>query len=244
VTFGPHELNTATGELTKRGVRVRLAQQPLNLLPVLLARPGQVVSTEELRRELWGDGTFVDFEHGLYAAINKLRRALGDSVENARYIETIPGTGYRFIGVLQNTAQSGPTGETSASVPAAIAPPPTAKSWFWPGLLIGVACLLCLVAGWLPSRRRHDPGAHVRVIRLTTDAGLDDKPALSRDGKLVAFSADRGPDGGRNIYLKHVAGGETLQLTFDGLGNTAPDFSPDGTQIVFHSDRDGGGAPI
>jgi dipeptidyl aminopeptidase/acylaminoacyl peptidase len=80
------------------------------------------------------------------------------------------------------------------------------------------------------------------VVRLTTDAGLDEKPALSRDGRLLAFSSNRSADGGRNIYIKHVAGGETLQLTFDGLGNTAPDFSPDGTQIVFHSDRDGGAA--
>jgi Tol biopolymer transport system component/DNA-binding winged helix-turn-helix (wHTH) protein len=242
VTFGPYEVNTATGELTKSGIPIRLAGQPFNLLLVLLARPGHVVSSEELRQKLWGDGTFVDFEHGLHAAINKLRRALGDSAENPRYIETVPGTGYRFIGVLQKTEPSGSTEQTSVSVPAGIAPPPAAKSWFWRGLLIGAACLLCLAAGWLLSRRRPEPGAHVRVIRLTTDAGLDDKPALSRDGRLLAFSSDRSPDGGRDIYIKHVAGGETLQLTFDGLGNTAPDFSPDGTQIVFHSDRDGGGA--
>ncbi len=245
VTFGPYEVNTATGELTKSGVRIRLAGQPLNVLLLLLARPGQVVSSDELRQKLWDDGTFVDFEHGTHAAINKLRRALGDSAENARYIETVPGAGYRFIGVLQKTEQAGLIEETPAGVPPVQAlPPPAAKSWFWPKLWIGLVCVLCLAAGWLLSLRRAEPGASVSVVRLTTGAGLDDKPALSRDGRLLAFSSNRSPDGGRNIYIKHVAGGETLQLTFDGLGNTAPDFSPDGTQIVFHSGRDGGGAYV
>jgi Tol biopolymer transport system component/DNA-binding winged helix-turn-helix (wHTH) protein len=239
VTFGPYEVNTATGELTKRGIRIRLAGQPLDILLVLLARPGEVVSSQELRQKLWPDGTFVDFEHGLHAAINKLRRALDDSAENARYIETVPGSGYRFIGVLQNPELPASPQKTTLSSLATQAPPLAAKSRLWLAFLIAAACL-CVTAGWFLSRRPA-PAAPVSVVRLTNDAGLDDKPALSRDGKLLAFSSDRSPDGGRNIYLKHVAGGETLQLTFDGLGNTAPDFSPDGAQIVYHSDRDGGG---
>ena len=126
VTFGPYEVNTATGEFTKRGIRIRLAGQPLDILLVLLARPGEVVSSQELRQKLWPDGTFVDFEHGLHAAINKLRRALDDSAENARYIETVPGSGYRFIGVLQNPELADSPQKTTLSSPWVQAPPPPA----------------------------------------------------------------------------------------------------------------------
>ena len=80
-----------------------------------------------------------------------------------------------------------------------------------------------------------------RVIRLTTDAGLSDSPALSPDGKLVAYSSDRGKEGEMDLYVKQVAGGQPIRLTFDGVGNTNPNFSPDSSRIVFESHRDGGG---
>ena len=108
--FGPFEVNAHTGELRKRGVRVRLSGQPFQILLLLLAKPGDLVTREELREQLWSDGTFVDFEHGLNAAINKLRRALGDSAEHPRYIETAPGRGYRFIGVLERESELSFTG--------------------------------------------------------------------------------------------------------------------------------------
>ncbi len=94
LVFGPFEVNAHTGELRKGGVRVRLSGQPFQILLLLLAKPGDLVTREELREQLWSDGTFVDFEHGLNAAINKLRRALGDSAEHPRYIETATGRGY------------------------------------------------------------------------------------------------------------------------------------------------------
>src|SRR5947209_3308317 len=95
VKFGPFELNTSTGELLKGGTRVRLPAQPFAILLLLLKTPGQLVTREQLCEQIWADGMFVDFEHGLNAAINKLRRALSDSAENPRYIETVPGRGYR-----------------------------------------------------------------------------------------------------------------------------------------------------
>src|SRR5689334_1754453 len=101
IAFGPFELDASGGRLYKSGLRVRLAGQPFQILLVLLARPDEVVSRETLRAQIWGDSTFVDFEHSLSAAINKLRRALGDSAEKPRYIETVPGRGYRFIGSVQ-----------------------------------------------------------------------------------------------------------------------------------------------
>src|ERR1700712_1120146 len=100
--FGPFEVDPATGELRRSGIRLRLAGQPFRILMALLARPGELVTREQLRDEVWTDSTFVDFEHGLNAAVNKLRRALGDAAENPQYIETHPGRGYRFVGTLDS----------------------------------------------------------------------------------------------------------------------------------------------
>src|ERR1700712_2382219 len=99
--FGPFEVDAVTGELRRSGIRLRLAGQPFRILVALLARSGELVTREQLRDEVWTESTFVDFEHGLNAAVNKLRRALGDAAEKPRYIETIPGRGYRFIGAVQ-----------------------------------------------------------------------------------------------------------------------------------------------
>jgi len=95
--FGIFEADLRSGELRKRGVRIRLQEQPFQVLAVLLARPGELVTRDELRGRLWTADTFVDFEHGLNKAINKIREALGDSAESPRFIETVPRRGYRFI---------------------------------------------------------------------------------------------------------------------------------------------------
>src|SRR5215469_6333470 len=102
LTFGPFQVNTSTGELSKGGTRVRLPAQPFAILLLLLKTPGELVTREQLREQIWGEGTFVDFEHSLNAAMNKLRRALNDSADNPRYIETVSGHGYRFIGNLES----------------------------------------------------------------------------------------------------------------------------------------------
>jgi len=99
LTFGLFEVNTSTGELLKGGTRVRVPAQPFAILLLLLKNHGDLVTREQLREGIWGKGTFVGFEHGLNAAMNKLWRALGDSAENPRYIETVPGRGYRFVAI-------------------------------------------------------------------------------------------------------------------------------------------------
>src|SRR5207248_8618376 len=119
--FGAFEVDEVRGELRKRGVRIKLHSQPFQLLMMLLERPSDVVTREEMRQRLWGQVTFVDFDHGLNSAINKIREALGDSASQPRYVETVSGKGYRFIApVSQNpiaTPQAvSPTGvETSNS---------------------------------------------------------------------------------------------------------------------------------
>jgi TolB-like protein len=95
--FGSFELDLRAGELRKQGVKVKVQEQPVQILAILLESPGQVVTREELRRKLWPSDTFVDFDHGLNKAINKLREALGDSADDPRFIETLARRGYRFL---------------------------------------------------------------------------------------------------------------------------------------------------
>src|SRR5262245_40395169 len=97
VRFGTFELDVRAGELRKGGARIKLQEQPLRILEMLLTHPGQLVTREELRSRLWPSNTIVDFDHSLNKAINKLRETLGDSVEASRFIETVPKRGYRFV---------------------------------------------------------------------------------------------------------------------------------------------------
>src|SRR2546429_9421731 len=97
VRFGQFEMDEHTGELRKEGIKVRLQEQPLQILHILLEHSGEVVTREELRKRVWPSDTFVDFDHGINNAIKRLREALGDSGETPRYIETLPRRGYRFV---------------------------------------------------------------------------------------------------------------------------------------------------
>ncbi len=103
IRFGPYSLDVSAGELHKNGTRIRLPEQPFQILLLLLQRPGQVVTRDELRRRLWPDGTFVDFETSLNSAVKKLRDVLGDSAEKPRFVETIPRHGYRFVYPINGT---------------------------------------------------------------------------------------------------------------------------------------------
>jgi TolB-like protein/tetratricopeptide (TPR) repeat protein len=103
--FGAFEFDLRTRELRRKGVKIRVQEQPLQLLAILLEHAGELITREELRRKLWPDDTFVDFNHSLNTAVNKLRTALGDSAENPRFIETLPRQGYRFVGQVSATGQ-------------------------------------------------------------------------------------------------------------------------------------------
>ena len=97
IRFGAFELDPKAGELRKSGMKTRLPEQSLQLLMLLLQQPGEVVTREEMRKRLWPNGTFVDFDHSLNAAMKRLREALDDSADNPRFVETLPRHGYRFI---------------------------------------------------------------------------------------------------------------------------------------------------
>jgi cholera toxin transcriptional activator len=119
--FGVFELDLNAGELRKSGVKLRLQGQPFQVLALLLERAGEVVTREELQQKLWPADTFVDFDHSLNTAINKVREALGDSASSPRFVETLARRGYRFIAPVQNSAQS----SLPTPVAAALAVPST-----------------------------------------------------------------------------------------------------------------------
>jgi TolB-like protein/DNA-binding winged helix-turn-helix (wHTH) protein/Tfp pilus assembly protein PilF len=114
--FGVFELDLRSGELRKHGLRVRLQEQPLRLLEMLLERPGEVVTREELQKRLWPADTFVDFDHGLNKAINKIREALGDSAESPRFVETVSRRGYRFLAEVKD-ADAPPVRRPELAIP-------------------------------------------------------------------------------------------------------------------------------
>ncbi len=104
--FGVFEADAATGELRRQGIRVKLNVQPFQVLIMLLARPGEVLTREEITRELWPQGTFVDHEHGVNSAVNRIRDALGDSARNPRFLETLARRGYRFVAPVEQIADA------------------------------------------------------------------------------------------------------------------------------------------
>jgi cholera toxin transcriptional activator len=104
--FGVFEADASTGELRRKGLRAKLNAQPFQVLLMLLERPGELLTREEISRELWPDGTFVDYEHGVNSAVNRIREALGDTAGNPRFVETLARRGYRFIAPVERIATS------------------------------------------------------------------------------------------------------------------------------------------
>jgi len=148
VRFGVFEADFVAGELRKNGLKVKLHAQPLAVLKILLQRPGEIVTREELQQQLWGSNTFVDFEHGLNKTINKLREALGDNADTPRYIETLPRRGYRFIA---------PVTTPKPAEPEAPLPQPKSNSRLTVVLAGTIALLVALGIYWFGSRMSRAP---------------------------------------------------------------------------------------
>src|SRR3984957_212825 len=118
VRFGVFEVDLRAGEIRKKGIKIRLQGQPFLLLITLLKQQGEVVTREELRRTLWPEDTFVDFDHSLGTAVNKLREVLGDSAANPRFVETAPRRGYRFIAPVVSVSDGEDTSAVIQTSPA------------------------------------------------------------------------------------------------------------------------------
>ena len=237
-------MNAAEGQLLKNGLRIRLSGQPLQILLILLAHPGDVVTSEQLCEQVWKEGTFVDFEHGLHAAVNKLRRALGDSAESPRYIETVPGRGYRFIGAVERSHapvnfESG-SRDTSALAPQASGNPSPVRSRSGRRWWIAAAATLVLgvLGGWAASHLRQMP-TDERVFSLqinppegseftfgTQTAGI----SLSPDGKTAAYVAT---DKGKAALWVRPLDGSTARLLAGTEDAGWPFWSQDSKSIAF-----------
>src|SRR4029077_21243243 len=123
IHFGAFELDLAAGELRKHGIKIRLQEQPLQILQQLLEHPGEIVTREDLQKRIWPADTFVDFDHGLYSAVKRLRDALSDNAETPRYVETLPRRGYRFIAAVNHGNGVEAKVETaSVEAPASVVP--------------------------------------------------------------------------------------------------------------------------
>jgi Tol biopolymer transport system component/DNA-binding winged helix-turn-helix (wHTH) protein len=225
--FGVFELDLATGELRKAGTRIKLQDQPLRVLTALLECPGKLITREELHRRLWPSDTFLDFEHGLSVAVNKLRQALADDPDNPRFIETIPRRGYRFIAPV--------TGNGTAKEP--MKPFRSSRARYAAVILFAV---VIASTGLYFSTRTSIPKTKQHALAgLTFDDGLQIGATWSPDGRFIAYSSDRG--GKFDIWVQQISGGAPVQITKGPGTNWQPDWSPDGRYIAYRSeDGDGG----
>jgi Tol biopolymer transport system component/DNA-binding winged helix-turn-helix (wHTH) protein len=238
VRFDVFEIDFHAGELRKEGRRVKLQEQPFRVLFLLLQRPGQVVTREELREQLWPADTFVDFDHGLNSAVARLREALRDSADKPRFIETIAKRGYRFIAPLDagNLPDANSTPETQAVTAKSNTIDPSLHTNFrlFAAFALTIVCI-SVVAFVYPKTA--PPQDKIEVVPLTALHGFQATPAFSPDGTLVAFrQSDSASKGG--IYAAVVGGEKTVQLTRD-TGDCCPTWAPDSRQIAFSRYSDG-----
>ena len=233
--FSVFELDPQSGELRKAGVLVGLQEQSLKVLVELLERPGDLVTREQLRQRLWPNGTFVDFEHGLNAVINRLREALGDSADSPRFIQTVPRRGYRFIAPVDGALVDARTEDpASMAVLEAALPGRRSRAWIAGWTAIALILMLVLVAAtWL--LRRTPPGKEPpsRVVPLTRLAGKEAWPAFAPDGEQVAFAWSGEKFDNTDIYVTLVGSSTVRRLTTDPAEDYAPSWSPDGRRIAF-----------
>src|SRR5438552_5404647 len=263
VKFGPFEADLHTHEIWKFGVKIKLVGQPFEILATLLRKPGDLVTREEFRALLWPSDTFVDFDHGLNAAVNKLREALSDSAETPKYVETLPRRGYRFIAPVERpgtkTAQeSAPApldvprlSPRSGQPPAAGVNPPLShadhahppRSW---GLYLSAAILITILFFSVAQFFRRSAGGRdvrdltvpqQRIRTLTNFAEETSEPAFSPDGNSVAFRRQSAKPGGSGIYVKSIENEEVTQLT-SIANDCCPAWSPDGKTIAFTRSAD------
>lgn len=228
--FGPFELDTKAGELSKHGISLRLQEQPFRLLVCLLENPGAVVSRDELARRIWADGTFVDYEHGLNAAVTRLRQVLRDSAENPRYIETVARRGYRFIAPV-NEISGAELEEAPGQVPQTAPVKRKGPAWIYL-LLAGLAVLALAVFLFRLQQRPQGPPVYP-ALPFTTYAGSELSPSFAPDGERVAFSWDGENQDNFDIYVKQIGVGASARLTTDSRPDLSPAWSPDGRNIAF-----------
>jgi Tol biopolymer transport system component/DNA-binding winged helix-turn-helix (wHTH) protein len=227
VRFGVFEVNLQTGELRKAGMRVRIQDQPMLVLKALLRCPGELVTREELQKQLWPDVASLDFEHGLNMAVKKLRTALGDSAETPRYIETLARKGYRFIAPLAAQPPV-PASPVAVEIPAVN---PSSRRWKMPALyVLGGTAILLATAAFL-----HREPPPVKVSALVSGSDRIGGIWFSPDGRELIYGAP--PLGGRiKLFVKQMGISPARRLTDDddpAHNEFGPAWVPDGSGISY-----------
>ena len=240
VRFGTYEVDLRLGELRKNGIRVKLTGQPFQILAILLEHPGDLITREQLQRRLWPSDTFVDFDRGLNAAINRVREALGDSAENPRFVETIPRRGYRFIAPLVDcrplsatlsSGESNPSGAQNLKNRPALSVSRRFK------ILLGAVSILAVsalgAALWFrPSRRANEWDLQTMKFSRITQSGNAVSVAISPDGHYVVYALREGEKQG--LSVRQIATGSDVQiLPPDEVVIWGLTFSPDANYIDF-----------
>jgi Tol biopolymer transport system component/DNA-binding winged helix-turn-helix (wHTH) protein len=221
--FGVFEVNAASGELRKNGTRIKLQEQPFQILLLLLNRPGEIVGREEIRSRLWSDNTFVDFDNAISSAVRKLREALNDNADTPRFIETVARRGYRFIGPL---------------TPSPAIPKPERKSINAIPIAAGALLILGVASWWFWHPQKPNP-ASLTPLPLTAASGLEGHGSFSPDGNQMAYSWDETGTGYHShIYVKLIGSGRSMQLTTSSRPDFFPAWSPDGRDIAFFRSLD------
>jgi DNA-binding winged helix-turn-helix (wHTH) protein/Tol biopolymer transport system component len=223
IQFGTFEVDLRAGELRRNGSKVKLQEQPFQVLTLLLEQPGEVVTREELQKRLWPVDTFVDFDHSLNAAIRRLRDALGDSAENPRFVETVARRGYRFVAPV-NGAQA-----AVAVQPIPLPPqPPVQGRRLW---ILGTTLLILLIGAVAGAILANWPHQALQIQQRRLTANPEDHPvlgaAISPDGKYLAFSDNTG------FYLRETESGAVHPLWLPKGFNPEPTaWYPDGIRLL------------
>ncbi|MGH9449791.1 MAG: winged helix-turn-helix domain-containing protein [Terriglobia bacterium] len=239
--FGLFEADLQTGELRKSGVKVKLQEQPFRVLAMLLARPGDVVTRQDLQEGVWGSDTFVDFDHSLATAINKIREALGDSSDNPRFVETLARRGYRFIAPVQDVSANGASvrGE-HPTAHGALAPKLRGRLRISIAVAIIAFVLGCLTVALLPppSETPHP----LRFARITHSGAvypgelqLESFPTYVTDGTRICFSEMKG--GSVVLADGSITTGDMRLLVTPAeiAGPSLADISPDGSKLLIRN---------
>ena len=231
--FREFRLDCGRFELVRNSHPLRVERKPMELLILLASREGQLVTRQEIAERLWSSEVFVDTEHGINTAVRKLRHLLRDDPDDPHFIQTVTGSGYRFVAPV--SAVSAATPDLPAEVtpePALAAPLPSRRRVV--GWYVGAAACVVLAFGSMALyRSRHRP-PEVRYTQLTdfTDSAV--APALSPDGRMVAFIRGDNPFlGSDQIYVKMLPNGEAKRVTDDHRPKYGLAFSPDGSEIAY-----------
>ena len=242
IRFGIFEADFRAGELRRNGAKIRLQEQPLQVLALLLVKPGELVTREELQSKLWPADTFVDFEHGLNAAVKRLRDALGDSADNPCFIETLARRGYRFIAPVNDptaTLKVPAQGPQPAQLIRPNQVASRARSYWQIALATSLVLLFGIFGGWQAG---HRSAASIRLSERRLTANPENEPimsaALSPDGRYLAF-ADR-----TGLFLRVVGSGETHSVAVPDPGKARfVSWFPDGNHVLASRAAMSGGQP-